>query len=159
MNCKVSIIMPVYNSEKYVGEAIESVLAQDYDNFELICVNDGSTDNSLSIIKEYEKKDSRIKVYTKENGGISSTRNYGIKKATGEYIGFIDNDDEYAPNLISDNIKIIDEDQSEIIKFNKTKKYVGIEEKEETMEIEMPTVEETAPVVEEVKEETETLDA
>ena len=131
MEPKVSIIMPVYNSEKYVSDAIESVLAQDYNNFELICVNDGSTDNSLNILRKFEAKDPRIKVYTKDNGGISSTRNYGIKKATGEYISFIDNDDQYKRNLLSDNIKIMEENKSEIIKFNKAKRYIGIENKEE----------------------------
>lgn len=135
MEPKVSIIMPVYNSENYVGDAIDSVLAQNYRNFELICVNDGSKDNSLKILKDYENKDSRIRVYTKENGGISSARNYGIRKATGEYIAFIDNDDEFEKNLLSDNIKIIEKNKSDIIKFNKVKKYIGIENKEEKTKI------------------------
>ena len=119
---KVSIIMPVYNSEKYIKNAVLSVLNQTYKNLELIAVDDGSTDNSLEILNNIKKEDSRLKVYAKENGGISSARNYGIDRATGEYIGFIDNDDEYVPELIADNIKLIVKYNAEIIKFNKIKR-------------------------------------
>ena len=121
----VSIIMPVYNSEKYLSKAIESVLNQNYKNLELIAVNDGSTDNSLKILEEFEKKDTRLKILNKKNGGISSARNYGLKYAKGEYICFIDNDDEYDSNLLSDNIKLIDEKNTDILKFNKIKKIIG----------------------------------
>ena len=122
---KVSVIMPIYNSEKYVGEAIESVIKQTYKNFELILVDDGSSDNSYNIIKDYSKKDERIKIYTKENGGISSTRNFGVLKATGKYIAFIDNDDEYKENLLSDNIVLLEKYDADIVKFNKTKVSIG----------------------------------
>lgn len=129
---KVSIIMPIYNSEKYVGEAIESVLKQTYKNFELILVDDGSRDNSYNIINDYSKKDDRIKVYKKENGGISSTRNFGILKATGKYIAFIDNDDEYKENLLSDNIVLLEKYDADIVKFNKTKVSIGDKNKSYT---------------------------
>ena len=131
MNPEVSIIMPVYNSEKYIKDAIESVLAQNYENFELICIDDGSSDKSFEIIKEYENTDSRVKAFKKQNGGISSTRNFGIKHATGKYIAFIDNDDEYKEDFLKDNIEILEQENSEIIKFGKVKKYIGIEGKEE----------------------------
>lgn len=121
----VSIIMPVYNSENYLSKAIESVLNQKYKNLELLAVNDGSTDNSLKILKEFEKKDNRLRILSKKNGGISSARNYGLKYANGEYVCFIDNDDEYDSNLLLDNIKLIDEENTDILKFNKIKKVIS----------------------------------
>lgn len=92
----ISIIIPVYNVEAYLGECLDSVIEQDYGNFEVICVNDGSTDNSLAILDEYEKKYDSVYVYTKENGGLSSARNYGMQKANGKYIFFLDSDDMLA---------------------------------------------------------------
>jgi len=125
---KVSIIMPVYNSEKYLEKAIKSVLNQTYTNFELISVDDGSTDDSLSILKKYEEIDSRIKVYHKPNGGISSTRNYGLKKATGKYIAFLDNDDEYLPELLEENVLLLEKYEADMVKFQKLKRYIKNEE-------------------------------
>ena len=90
---KISIIVPVYNSEKYLSRCIDSILNQTMKDFELILINDGSTDNSLSILKNYELKDSRIRVIDQKNVGVSKTRNKGIKLANGDYITFIDNDD------------------------------------------------------------------
>ena len=89
----ISIIVPIYKVEKYLCECIDSVLAQTYENFELILVDDGSPDNCGKICDEYAKKDSRIKVFHKENGGVSSARNVGLDNAKGEYITFIDSDD------------------------------------------------------------------
>lgn len=97
---KFSIIMPVYNVEEYVEKSIRSVLNQTYKNFELIIVNDGTTDNSMKIVSEFQKKDKRIKAYNKKNGGLSSARNYGLKYATGEYICFIDSDDYIENNFL-----------------------------------------------------------
>lgn len=90
---KISIIVPVYNSEKYLGKCIDSILNQTYKDFELLLFNDGSKDNSLYIMKEYSLKDNRIKVIDQKNMGVAKTRNKGIELATGEYIAFIDNDD------------------------------------------------------------------
>ena len=90
---KISIIIPVYNSEKYLSKCIDSILNQTYKDFELLLINDGSKDNSLSIMKEYSLKDNRIKVIDQKNMGVAKTRNKGIELATGEYITFIDNDD------------------------------------------------------------------
>lgn len=90
---KISVIVPVYNSSDYIGRCIDSVLNQTYNNFELILVDDGSIDNSLSILKEYEIKDKRIKVFTQKNSGPGVARNLGIAKATGDYIVFVDSDD------------------------------------------------------------------
>lgn len=94
----ISIIIPVYNVETYLRECLDSVIIQDSEKFEIVCVNDGSTDNSASILDEYEKKYSFIHVYTKENGGLSSARNYGMHRANGRYIFFLDSDDMLADN-------------------------------------------------------------
>lgn len=90
---KVSVIVPIYNSEKYISKCIDSVLNQSYKNIEILLINDGSKDNSINILREYEKKDKRVVVIDKENEGVSKTRNLGIKKASGDYIMFVDNDD------------------------------------------------------------------
>lgn len=89
----ISIIVPVYKVEKYLSECIDSILAQTYENFELILVDDGSPDNSGKICDEYAQKDKRIKVIHKENAGVSSARNTGLDNANGDYITFIDSDD------------------------------------------------------------------
>ena len=98
---KVSIILPVYNSEKTIENTISSVLAQDYDNFELIVINDGSKDNSDSICRRIACRDNRIVYYKKENSGVSNTRNFGIDKSSGDYITFIDSDDVMLPDFLS----------------------------------------------------------
>ena len=89
----ISVIVPVYNVEKYLAKCLDTVLAQTFTDIEVICVNDGSTDGSRKILEEYSKKDSRIKIVDKENGGLSSARNAGMKIATGEFISFVDSDD------------------------------------------------------------------
>lgn len=98
-NIQLSIIIPVYNVEKYLRKCLDSVLDQDLSNYEVIIVNDGSTDGSESIINEYtDKYGERIKAYKKENGGLSSARNYGVPYAQGEYICFLDSDDYVEKN-------------------------------------------------------------
>ncbi len=89
----ISIIVPVFNSEKYISRCINSILEQTYGNFELIIINDGSKDKSLKICEEYQKKDRRIKVFNQENKGQAFARNVGLDNAKGEYISFIDSDD------------------------------------------------------------------
>ena len=96
----LSIILPVYNVEKYLPDCLDSLLAQTYPNFELLCVNDGSPDNSQSILEQYAQKDSRVRVFQKENGGVSSARNFGMEQAKGEYIGFVDPDDLVLPEYL-----------------------------------------------------------
>ena len=90
---KASIIVPVYNTEKYLKKCLDSLVNQTLKDIEIICINDGSLDNSLQILKEYEKKDNRIKIVNQRNQGVSIARNNGIKLASGEYIGFADSDD------------------------------------------------------------------
>lgn len=111
MNPKISIIVPVYNVEKYIGRCVESLLAQTYKNIEILLINDGSTDNSLALCKELEAKyQNIIKGLNQENKGQSSARNYGLQNISGEFIGFVDSDDwiekdmyEYLHNLIVAN--------------------------------------------------------
>lgn len=119
---KVSIIMPVYNSGDYLNKAVDSVLDQDFDDFELILVNDGSLDNSGEICDEYAKNNKKVKVIHKKNGGICSARNAGLKIAQGEYIGFCDNDDEYLPHLLRDNYSLAKECNADLMRYGKIKR-------------------------------------
>ena len=89
----ISIIIPAYNAADYLAQTIESVLNQTYSDFELILIDDGSTDRTREIIKDYQCKDARIKYFYKENGGVSSARNLGLQKATGDFVSFLDSDD------------------------------------------------------------------
>lgn len=107
---KVSVIIPVYNSEKYISKCLDSVLNQTYQNVEIIVINDGSKDNSIKILKEYEKKYENIILIDKKNEGVSKTRNLGINKATGDYIMFIDNDDFIDEDYIETYMKNSDYD-------------------------------------------------
>lgn len=108
INLKVSIVIPIYNVEKYLRECINSVTSQTYPNIEIILVDDGSTDNSKAICKEYEQKYSDVKLVIKENGGLSDARNAGILKSTGQYILFLDADDYWDnSNFILDLVEYI----------------------------------------------------
>lgn len=100
MQEKISIIVPVYNVEKYIKKCIDSILAQTYKNYELLLINDGSTDNSGNICEEYRLKDNRITIINKENGGQADARNYGMEVAKGKYIIFIDADDYIDDNML-----------------------------------------------------------
>ena len=102
---KVSVIVPIYNSEKYISECIESILNQTYDKFELILIDDGSKDSSGDICKQYELLDSRVIYIRKENGGVSSARNEGVRCANGDFITFVDSDDFVKPNMLEVLIK------------------------------------------------------
>ncbi len=90
---KISVIIPMYNSEKYIAKCLDSIISQNYENLEIIVVNDGSKDSSKEICEEYVKKDSRIRLINTENRGAGSARNTGLDASTGEIIGFIDSDD------------------------------------------------------------------
>ncbi|MBO7244768.1 MAG: glycosyltransferase family 2 protein [Alphaproteobacteria bacterium] len=97
----ISVIIPVYNVEKYLRECLDSVINQTLKDIEIICVDDGSTDNSLEILKEYAKKDNRLKIFTQKNKGSGAARNLGIKQSSGEFICFIDSDDYYpSPDIL-----------------------------------------------------------
>ena len=121
MNDLISIIIPVYNVEKYLKECLESVINQTYTNLEIILVDDGSTDGSGNICDEYKKRDTRIKVIHKENGGVSIARNLGLNYVNGQYIGFIDSDDYVEPEYCEKLLKSIKENnvQCALCKFDK----------------------------------------
>ena len=93
MRPTISIIIPVYNVQDYLTSCIESIIKQDYKDYEAIFINDGSTDDSLEILKQYVKTDKRFKLISQKNSGLSSARNTGINQAQGKYITFIDSDD------------------------------------------------------------------
>ncbi len=119
MNELISIIVPIYNTENYIKKCIESLINQTYKNIEIILVDDGSTDSSYSICKEYREKDNRIKLYTKENGGVSSARNLGIKNATGKYLCFCDSDDYYLDEAISIMSNTMNETNADLCCFGR----------------------------------------
>ncbi|WP_394188554.1 glycosyltransferase family 2 protein [Paenisporosarcina quisquiliarum] len=115
---KISIVVPIFNTEKYLEKCIKSILQQSYENIELILINDGSTDSSGKICDDYSKKDCRIKVRHKTNGGQSSARNLGIDLATGSYIGFVDSDDWIKTDMYEKLLKTALETKSEIVACN-----------------------------------------
>lgn len=130
---KVSVIVPVYNVEKYIRKCLESLANQTLTDIEVIIIDDGSTDNSAEIIKEYTKKYSNMKYYYKENGGLSDARNYGMAYATGTYIAFLDSDDYIAVNTYEKMYKRAKKDDSDMVECNfywvygdKEKKDIGV---------------------------------
>ena len=102
---KVSLILPIYNMEKFLERCVDSILAQTYDNLEIILVNDGSKDRSDEICKKYASLDQRVIYVSQKNGGLCAARNAGLDHASGDYIIFIDPDDYVATNLVSDVIQ------------------------------------------------------
>ena len=114
--------MPVYNSEKYLSKAVESVLAQDFRDYELILVNDGSTDRSAELCDKYAENHDNVIAVHKKNGGICSARNAGLDIAAGEYIGFCDNDDVYMPHLLRDNYILAKENDVDLMRYAKLKR-------------------------------------
>ncbi len=113
---KVSIIVPIYNVEKYLRECLNSLINQTLDDIEIICINDGSTDNSLQILKEYQFKDKRIKVINKENSGYGASMNKGLEIASGEYIGIVESDDFVSLNMFEDLYNLAKEKDADIVK-------------------------------------------
>ncbi|MDR7073364.1 glycosyltransferase family 2 protein [Fictibacillus barbaricus] len=114
MTPEISIIVPVYNIAQYLRKCLDSILAQTFKNFELIVVNDGSTDDSGLICEEYALKDARVKVINKKNGGLSSARNVGIKMAAGKYLGFVDGDDWILKDMYQNLYELCIETKSDI---------------------------------------------
>ncbi len=137
---KVSVIIPVYNVKMYLRQCIESVIQQTYDNLEIILIDDGSTDGSAEICDEYTEIDGRIKAVHKENGGLSSARNRGLKEAAGDYICFLDSDDYWeSKSFLSD---IFEQTSGEDLILYRLKKYV---EKTGKMIESLPSVNEKLP--------------
>ena len=132
MQPKVSVIIPVYNAEKHLKECIDSIIRQEYANIELILVDDGSTDKSLSICKEYENADSRVRVLVQQNSGVSDARNNGIRVATGDYLAFVDSDDIVLPHIYSSMMKCgkkgFDLTMCNFVKFNENGYYEVVDQ-------------------------------
>ena len=95
----ISVVVPVYNVEKYLPKCLDSLLAQSWQELEIIVVDDGSPDNSWDIMQEYARRDSRVRPIRQKNGGLSAARNAGVEAARGEWIGFLDSDDYVAPEM------------------------------------------------------------
>ena len=114
---EISVIIPVYNSEKYLRGCLDSVISQSFNDIEIICVNDGSTDGSLSILESYQKQDSRIKIIQEENKGAGAARNLGIANATGKYTYFMDSDDYLEEDAFSKLIDVTYKNPSDFIMF------------------------------------------
>lgn len=110
MNPKISVIVPVYNVEKYLHRCIDSILAQTFTDFELLLIDDGSTDGSGAICDEYATKDNRVRVFHKENGGVSSARNLGLDNMRGGYLTFVDSDDWVDSTYLGELIEYSDAD-------------------------------------------------
>lgn len=111
----ISVIIPVYNSEKYLCRCLDSVIEQSLKDIEIICINDGSTDNSLYLLQKYSKQDDRLKIYNQENQGAGAARNKGLKLATGKYIAFADPDDFYPDkDVLSDLYRAIENNKVNI---------------------------------------------
>ena len=118
MKLLLTVVIPVYNVEKYLKRCIDSILIQEWKNYDILLVDDGSTDNSPQICEDYAKAYDIISVIHKENGGLSEARNTGISNAEGEYVYFLDSDDWIEPNTFSDLAEVIESDQYDIISFN-----------------------------------------
>lgn len=112
---KVSIVVPVYNAENCINTCIDSLLQQDYENIEIILVDDGSQDNSSSICDRYAAKDKRVHVYHRKNSGVSSARNFGISCTTGKYIMFVDSDDMIEKDTVSDNLRLAQGSDADVV--------------------------------------------
>lgn len=113
---KVSVIVPVYNVEEYIRECIKSIQVQTYSNLEIIVVNDGTKDKSIEIIKDLIEKDSRIRVISQPNQGLSAARNTGIENATGKYVAMIDSDDKIKPDFIKHLFDVADSQNADIVR-------------------------------------------
>ncbi|MDR1337533.1 MAG: glycosyltransferase [Rickettsiales bacterium] len=117
----ISVVIPVYNVEKYLRRCLDSVAGQTFSDWEAICVNDGSPDNSAAILAEYAARDKRFKVITKENGGLSDARNVGTDAATGDYLIYLDSDDFIHPQTMEFSYALAQRDGSDIVSWYKDK--------------------------------------
>ena len=111
---KVSVIIPVYNVEPYLKQCMDSVVGQTLKDIEIICVDDGSTDNSLDILREYAAEDSRIQIIEQKNAGAGAARNNGMRYATGKYLSFLDSDDFFEPRMLEKAYDLAEKDQADL---------------------------------------------
>lgn len=117
---RLSIVIPVYNVEKYVGRCLDSVLRQDIpvEDYEIVVVDDGSPDNSVNIVREYQKKYDNIRIVSRDNGGLSAARNTGLNEANGEYVWFIDSDDWVEDNCVGELLSLAEKKRLDVLCFN-----------------------------------------
>ena len=136
-NPKISVIIPVYNAEKYLERCVDSILAQTFTDFELLLIDDGSKDKSGEICDEYAKKDNRVKVFHKENGGVSSARQFGVEKAIGKYSIHVDCDDLVSEQMLEEMYRTAEKDGYDIVIANyfHNDEYIVEEYPEETTQI------------------------
>lgn len=123
MNPLISVIVPIYNVEKYLARCVDSIVNQTYKNLEIILVDDGSPDRCPKMCDDYAEKDSRIKVVHKKNGGLSDARNAGMAVATGEYISFIDSDDYVSDDFFECLLDVMNKENSDIAECSVVKLY------------------------------------
>ena len=117
-NPQISVIIPIYNCEKYIKECLSSLIKQTFKNFEIICINDGSKDNTLKILKKFEAKDERIKIYNQNNTGPGIAKNFGMNRSKGEYLMFLDSDDIFKKTMLEELYIKIKEKDSDIVICN-----------------------------------------
>lgn len=115
---KVSVIIPVYNAEKYLEQCVGSVMNQTLKDIEIICVDDGSPDNSLEVLKKLQSQDDRVKIISQPNGGAGAARNNGLRNATGEYLSFLDADDFFEPDMLEEAVAAADKYKADFVVFN-----------------------------------------
>ena len=131
INSLVTIVVPVYNVEKYLRKCLNSIVNQTYENIEIICVDDGSPDNSINILNEFAQSDKRVKIIRQENQGLSGARNTGINNAIGKYIMFIDSDDWIELNMVELMVNKIENENLDLVVCGNTNYYVNKIKKQE----------------------------
>ena len=114
---KVSVIIPVYNVEPYLKQCMDSVVGQTLKDIEIICVDDGSTDGSLDILREYAAEDNRIQIIEQKNAGAGAARNNGMRHATGKYLSFLDSDDFFEPRMLEKAYDLAEKDQADFVAY------------------------------------------
>ena len=114
---KVSVIIPVYNVEPYLKQCMDSVVGQTLKDIEIICVDDGSTDGSLDILREYAAEDNRIQIIEQKNAGAGAARNNGMRHATGKYLSFLDSDDFFEPRMLEKAYDLVEKDQADFVAY------------------------------------------
>lgn len=127
-NKKVSVIVPVWNAHDYLHRCVDSILSQTYKNIEVFLIDDGSNDDSFEMCKDYEVADDRVKAFHKENGGQGSARNFALDRCTGDYIGFVDNDDWIFPTMYERLVEIIEKYDAEVARCDDAQSEAEIEE-------------------------------
>lgn len=131
-NTKISVILPVYNVEKYLRQCLDTIIGQTLREIEILCVDDGSTDNSARILEEYAQKDQRIKIYTQKNAGAGAARNLGLRHASGKYLSFLDSDDFFEPDMLEEAYKQAERYEAEMVVFRSNQYLTEKDEYKET---------------------------